>query len=340
MFHYHSRAPHRFIVFFILVIIVSCKKTEEPILSSSLNAIQSPIRYRDSVFSDTSMYSDLVYRVASNYHGDESLALDVYLPKDDTATKRAVVIFMHGGGWARNHPEYNRKDPDVIFVCQQLAKKGYIVVSPSYRTGIDWKIGQTRVDSLNNFYETLYRGAQDARACIRWVKSVSLVGKIDTNRIFIGGESAGAVNALNALYLDASEIPVSFVAKWGQLDGTNGFDYPGYSTNVRGGINVEGVILDTAYIDAGSPPVVSFYDTADPFYFDQIVDVNLDSTVSLFVSYNNGISIHSRTGSLGISTTPITVFQGGGGHGSSFNLVANKVVTLNVMANWMYSLLQ
>jgi len=61
----------------------------------------APLRYRDQVFSNITVTSDLQYGAAPGVDGNPSaLKLDMYQPAGDTAAARPAVIWVHGGGYA------------------------------------------------------------------------------------------------------------------------------------------------------------------------------------------------------------------------------------------------
>merc|ERR1712107_239853 len=60
---------------------------------------------------------------------------DVYMPADDSPTRRPVVVFLHGGGWRR----FDRHSASLGFfqnVGHALAQLGFIAVLPSYRKSL------------------------------------------------------------------------------------------------------------------------------------------------------------------------------------------------------------
>src|SRR4051812_46281118 len=58
------------------------------------------IRYRDPVFSATTITHDLTYGSAPDTNGNPvALKLDLYQPSGDTATPRPVLIWAHGGSF-------------------------------------------------------------------------------------------------------------------------------------------------------------------------------------------------------------------------------------------------
>ncbi len=99
-----------------------------------------------------------------------TLQLDVFSPKIKSESKLPALIFIHGGGWrsgdrSQHHP-----------LAKELAFRGYVVITPEYRLST----------------EALYPAAmQDTKTTIRWVKAHAAEFQIDTNRIAIGGYSAG-----------------------------------------------------------------------------------------------------------------------------------------------------
>src|SRR5689334_20541762 len=61
--------------------------------------IQGAERYKDDVFTSTTLTSNIEYGSAKNYAGaTEKLLLDLYQPQGDTATARPLFLWIHGGG--------------------------------------------------------------------------------------------------------------------------------------------------------------------------------------------------------------------------------------------------
>jgi dienelactone hydrolase len=157
----------------------------------------------------------------------------------------------------------------VIQFCNDFADMGYVVAS------IDYRVGMTNFPfpgpDSTDATEAVIRSVHDAKAAVRFFKKdYATMGNtygIDTSNIFFMGVSAGGFMALQCAYLDdISEWP-----SWADSTGQNGLSggvegnsgNPGYSSRVRGVINVAGAIGDTAYIDAGDVPCMLFHGDAD-----------------------------------------------------------------------------
>ena len=306
------------------VLMTACKKT---VTGSSKSLIPlSGVRYKDEVFANAETpFLNYAYRVARTFGGaDTTLKLDVYQPAGDTVSLRPAVVFIHGGAFTGG----SEKDAYAVSICTSLAKRGYVAISIGYRLGSDYTPPLTTTDSITRFYDNVYRANQDCRAAVRFVRKNSSAGRIDTNRIFIAGVSAGAGNAIDVAYVDQGEIPLEYSNRLGLLDGQGLYDFPGYSTLVRGVVNMEGAILDTSYIDPGDAPLISFYGDQDQYYKDSI---NGGSPPYHFF---NGQAINARTTHLGILTTPIITYPGV--HGAT-TTPTNLPLAMDSMSAWLYS---
>ena len=219
-------------------------------------------RYRYRVFDNFSVDYDIPYGNNITASGSNiSLVLDIYRPVGDVVTNRPVVIVAHGGFFLGG----SNNGSDVVPLCEDLAKMGYVVASMSYRLGID--------DFFNlatSLQEAAMRGVQDAKAAIRFFrKSHATEGNpwgIDPERIVLGGSSAGGFIALHAAYVDdLSEIPssVDFNANGlsGGIEGDSGS--PGYSSEMLSIFSISGAIGDADWISEGNTPVVSTHGTDD-----------------------------------------------------------------------------
>jgi poly(3-hydroxybutyrate) depolymerase len=216
-------------------------------------------RYADAVFSQFNLTSNLTYGQNSNWaNNTTTLKLDFYEPANDTLAARPLIIWVHGGSFIGG----SKTDPDVKALSERFALKGYACASISYRLGF------FPFDSTNAI-KAVVRAVQDLKAAIRYFyKDAQTTNqfKIDTNHIFIGGSSAGAITALHVAYLnDACELSeymnASALANMGGLDGNSG--NPGYSTKVHAVINGCGALARYNWLEAGDVPLCSVHGTND-----------------------------------------------------------------------------
>lgn len=114
----------------------------------------------------------------------------------------------------------------------KLATRGFAAVSIDYRlTGVHYNwVGQ----------EMVYDAVEDARAAVRYVRSVAEEHGIDTGRILLMGESAGAVTSLFYGYVESA-----------QYEGNSG--NPGFSSEIHAVGSISGSLKTMAYCDGVHP---------------------------------------------------------------------------------------
>jgi poly(3-hydroxybutyrate) depolymerase len=220
-------------------------------------------RYRfTSAFESFEVTPDVVYGNAINSTGlNQNLLVDIYEPAGDFSENRPLIIMAHGGFFIGGEND----NPDVLPLCQDLTRMGYVVASITYRLGID-----NFFDIPNALVRSVWRGYHDGKAAVRYFRKTAAEDDnpwgIDPNRIMIGGVSAGAFLGLHLAYVDeVSEIPEQIdqtaPGMAGGLEGESG--NPGYSTEVLGVINVAGALKTADFISVGDEPLVSVHGTAD-----------------------------------------------------------------------------
>lgn len=212
-------------------------------------------RYKDSVFSTLSVTKNIDYAFGvKTYQGTlDTLSLDFYEPKDDTARARPLIILMHGGGFAIG----SKSAEDIVLYCRTFSQRGYATASIDYRLNPDAQT-LTRKQML----DVVYAAVQDSRAAVRFMRSHRKDFRIDDDRIILMGTSAGGVMALTHAYLDADEVPplIDTVALGG-LDGSGGT--PGVSSAITGIINCWGGVADTTILENARVPALHFHGSND-----------------------------------------------------------------------------
>jgi hypothetical protein len=216
-------------------------------------------RYASDIFSAVTTTSNITYGSNTSFSGaTTTLRLDFYEPTGDTFSKRPLIIWVHGGSFIGG----SRTDVDVVEFSQRFAKKGYACASISYRLGF------FPFDSANAV-RAVVRAVQDLRASLRFFykdAQTADIYKIDTNQIYIGGSSAGAITALHLAYLHdecelTSYLSQSVITQLGGLEGNSG--NPGYSSKVKGVINGCGALARYSWLEAGNVPLCSVHGTND-----------------------------------------------------------------------------
>jgi poly(3-hydroxybutyrate) depolymerase len=216
-------------------------------------------RYATEVFPNHTLTSNITYGANTTFSGaNNSLKLDFYEPTGDSELNRPLIIWVHGGSFLGG----SKTDQDMTVLSQRFARKGYACAS------IDYRLGFFPIDSANAV-KAVVRAVQDLKAAIRFFykdKQTTDTYHIDTNLIYVGGSSAGAITALHVAYLDniceiSGYLNQATINQLGGLDGNSG--NPGYSSSVQGVINLCGALAQYSWLEAGDVPMVSIHGTAD-----------------------------------------------------------------------------
>jgi pimeloyl-ACP methyl ester carboxylesterase len=245
----------------VMLILMTC------LLSQRGNA---QTRYQDSVFASYTLDS-------VTYSSVTGFKMDIYQPAGDVAATRPVVMLIHGGTFVSGT---RSTDTTVVRLCRDLAHRGYVTVS------IDYTLAYPITNMLDSTLAALevFKSIADARAAVRFLyedAQTTNTYKIDTNNIFIGGNSAGGVLAMHYAYVistsqfNGEQIFLSAVDSiGGTLEGNHG--NPGYSSRVKGVISLSGGLNQAGWMTQcgvpmvgahGSADVVVPYTCADPFVF-------------------------------------------------------------------------
>jgi len=163
---------------------------------------------------------NIEYGTSINFNGNpETLTLDLYSPICDNlneTAKRPLLIWIHGGAFLAG----SKDDPSIVDMCIQFAKRGYLTASINYRKGF---VADDTAFSCNypnyscvfasdaaEWERAYYRAVQDGKGALRYLVNRNEQYNIDTQNIFVAGESAGAFLAMGISLLDVdSERPTN-----------------------------------------------------------------------------------------------------------------------------------
>ena len=197
------------------------------------SAQEDCVRYLMPCFTETISSESIVYKEAKDVDGNPiSLSLIVVEPKGDILEKRPLVIWIHGGGF------YTGNKERMLARCKAYAKMGFVAVTIQYRLSAKEKSNWKETDMMKT---AVNHAVEDARSAVDWLRSHAGEYRINADRIFIGGSSAGAITSLHVAYQD---------------DGWN-------KTGIKGIIDLWGALLDNIKIDSSEPPVIIIHGTED-----------------------------------------------------------------------------
>lgn len=217
---------------------------------------------------------DVFYGAAKRFDGGtDSLRMNIFVPTNDNATRRPLVVWVHGGGFIQG----NRADFNSL--AETWAKRGYTAVTISYRLGIhgnlfDPPFAYDEAEAIR----ACYRGVQDVRGGLRFLAKNAAEYGIDTSRCIIGGASAGSIITLHTAYFDAQDPKPAAAGKISDAVRVAGtFPRPDLGTpegdlhtdvrtpGIKVVLNIFGALFDLKYL-TGAPfiPLFSYHQTDDP----------------------------------------------------------------------------
>lgn len=226
-----------------------------------------------------------------------ALTLDLYLPKDDTIKQRPLIVLLHGGAFYIG----DKSDIATRTLCEYFAKLGYVTASINYRMG--FKINKSSIQECG------FKAIQDAHAAMRFLVHNAETYGIDTNALFIGGASAGAITALNLVYMSENSRPSSTLFLGDKASSGNSLSE---KFHIRGIINMWGAVYNLHDLDLIRVPILSFHGTKDPIIpFNEGIpfsDINKLLGQSLFDKMYGSQAIHQRLDSLQVKNSfyPLT----------------------------------
>ncbi len=196
------------------------------------------------------------------YSTPHNLQMDIYQPDGDTYAARPLIILAHGGSFIGGS---KTDDTTVEELCNRFAKRGYVTASINYRLGTLFNL--VSPDSTVPM-GIVVKAISDGKAAVRYfMKDAATTNtyKIDTNNIFVGGNSAGAVLYMHVVYLsNLAECPPAIADVMnvnGGFEGNSGND--GYTTKTKAAINLAGALNSASFIGASDKPSVNVQGTAD-----------------------------------------------------------------------------
>lgn len=189
------------------------------------SAYETKKRYIDLVFPELNISEDLTYSKISG----NNLKLDLFQPKGDSLNKRPAIVWIHSGGFATGDKK------DIGKLATLFAQKGYVTASINYRLEADGSSVYDKPEpSRMGEMPAIVHAQEDAETAVKWLKNNAGTYRIDTEKVYVGGSSAGAVTALLV-----------------------GFNLKDPMARVAGVVSIMGV-ADPAMVHSGAPPVIMF----------------------------------------------------------------------------------
>lgn len=256
---------------------VTNRYSEQPVFDSAQIVVQTNVVYGNAIQYFTSQLVEL--------------RMDVYYPDPlvDGVNERPFILNIHGGGFIGGDKN------ELTFQSLEFAKRGFVVANINYRLG--WNCDNVLCINCaaSNLQRAIYCAVQDARAALRFSVDHAQEWGIDADWMFINGQSAGSITALQTTFwnqADANEqVAPGFEAEVGALDASGNESTAVYQ--LRAVINQCGAMPDRSDMD-DMPDVrlISFHDGNDC-----VVPYNYGPLIGCFCSgflyYYGSNSIHS-----------------------------------------------
>ena len=130
---------------------------------------------------------DFLTEVEISKKEDHSLTTDIHIPKGEGPFP--ILVYFHGGGWISGSPQTHRK------ICHRFAEAGFLVFNVDYALAPE-----------NPFPQ----GFDECCESLRWAVDNAAKYNGDSNRLSVGGDSAGGnlTAACAAALADDSKVEI------------------------------------------------------------------------------------------------------------------------------------
>jgi para-nitrobenzyl esterase len=118
---------------------------------------------------------------------EDCLYLNVWSPAKNSSERLPVMVWIHGGGFRAGATS------EAIYHGDQLAKRGVVLVSVTYRLGAFGFLAHPSLSAENERHVSGNYGLLDMIAGLKWVKRNIAAFGGDPGRVTIFGESAGGI---------------------------------------------------------------------------------------------------------------------------------------------------
>lgn len=256
-------------------------------------------KWVDYVAGDYDIMPNITYATANN----TELKLDLYLPRDRSAPKPALILF-HGGGWVAGQKERN-----VLWLLPYMSI-GWAVINVEYRLARN---------------SPAPAAVEDCRCALRWATYNAKQYNLDTAKFVLTGTSAGGHLSLITGMLPAQSVfdrqcPTNDSTRWAKgtepemkvaaivnwfgitdvadlIDGPNAKHYAmewfGSMSNRQ---ELARQLSPMTYIRAGLPPIITIHGDQDDI-----------------VPYKHAVQLHAALDKAGVPNQLVTIR--GAGHG-------------------------
>jgi len=252
-------------------------------------------RYVCRVFEETQKISDVTYSNADSWDAvlngvnyPQDIKLDVYMPVEAGDNLRPTVICLFGGAFLAGSKDMR---PDILAWCDSLSHYGYVAVAIDYRIGFNPATTGGGLGPAHGMKRAAWRAVQDCNSAIDFLKENYEDYRIDTTQIFLLGNSAGAITAINTIFLGDDEryeetYDVGTGANNDDLGDLNAESFfPDHTNEVAGVVGLWGATMDFSWFDEGEQVPMLFihgdedeivpHDEGMAFNFGDGTDVNV-----------------------------------------------------------------
>jgi len=190
------------------------------------------------------------------------MKMDIYMPKEDSEKNRAAVLVVHGGAMVAGAKDDFEQHS--VNYCDSLAARGFVAASMDYRLGVTLTGSGYRlhIDSTH-FARSVYRGVQDVRAAVRYLRAHAEEWGINPDRIYLVGNSAGAILSLENIYATTEEDFPDYIDSEPVLRTLDLYGEQGYSSKANGVASLWGAIHNLEMVGDNKWPVLLVHGTAD-----------------------------------------------------------------------------